>query len=206
MSWEQITTWLDQFTDKPIVYWTLCVVVGIVGALVVLSKTSLGRKAIIQLTSLYHLGDRKANETLEKVKEVELLAKDKIEALKGEYEQKVACLVSIVNFYEESVFVILEDIPNAKVQTKLANFKKIYIQKKEEIKATIGEIYQDYNLALERKEDEIRKEYEDKIAYLENQIAQVSLYLNEIKKEEANDGQGEETINTNPTEEEIQGD
>lgn len=206
MNWEQVTTWLDKFTNKPLVYWTFVILVSFGCAFILFSQTSIGKKTLNKLTKLYNLGDEKAVKTLEKVKEVELLANEKIEALKGEYEQKVACLVSIVNFYEESVFVILEDIPNAKVQSKLALFKESYKSKKEEITQVIGEIYQDFNLALERKEDEIHKEYEDKIAYLENQIAQVSLYLNEIKKEEVNDGQGEETINTNPTEEEIQGD
>jgi len=217
MSWDQITSWLSELTDKPI-FITLAGILTVVGAVFVfLSKTSFGKKAIAKLTKLYYLGDKIATETLKKVQDVETLAKERIDELEGcfeqkvtklknEYEQKVAALISIANFYEETLFITLEKIPNAKVQEQVAILKEEYQNKKKEIEEIVGVIYQDYTLALKNKEEEIRREYDEKVNYLENQIAQITLYLNEIKKEEPSDGEGEEGENPNPTEEEIQSD
>ena len=217
MNWEQITTWLDQFTNKPLVYWTFVVLVSFGCAFILFSQTSIGKKTLKKLTNLYELGDKRADDTLKKVKEVELLAKEKIEALTAQYEEKaknleqafttkVSALVSILDYNENRLFSILEKIPNAKVQEELANAKAIYQEKKQEIVDVVGILYDDYETTIELIKEDVRSEYQDKIAYLENQLAQVSLYLNEIKKEEVTDGQGEETINTNPTEEETQSD
>ena len=159
------------------------------------------------------LGDEKATQTLERAKEVELLAKEKIAALEAEYtqkceafksecEQKVACAVSLVNFYEEAVFNILEKIPNVKVQEELKGFKGIYKEKKEQITETIGVIYQDYDLALERSKEEVRHEYEEKVAYLENEIAKINLYFSEVKGGNAN-GERKETEDSNPTQAQV---
>lgn len=128
--WEHFTTWLDQVTSNPLVI-TITGILTVVGSIFIfLSKTSFGKKAIANLTGLYRIGEQKATQTLKKVEEVETLAKEKIKALesqyeqkanelKAEYEQKAATLVSIINYYEESVFSILEKIPNAKVQSEL---------------------------------------------------------------------------------------
>lgn len=200
MTWEQIKTFIVKVSQHPLTITIVFVLCSFACALFIFSRTSIGKKAINKLTSLYYLGDQKAKETLEKVKEVEILANEKIEGLKAEYEQKVAVLVSIVAFYEETVFLILEEIPNAKVQARLAQFKESYQEKKNEITSVIGEIYQDFNLAVEKKENEIRKEYEGKIEYLENQIKQLGLYFDELKGAYDN-GEREEEADSNPTEE-----
>ena len=216
MTWEQITTWLDQFTDKPIVYYTLCVVIGIIAAFVLFAKTSVGRKALNELRGLFRSNEKTAKQTLEKVQNVETLANEKIAQLEAQYtqkveecenkcEQKVACALSIVNFYEERIFSALEKIPNAKVQECVKELKQEYQDKKQEISEVIGIIYEDYDLALENAKQEVRAEYDEKIAFLENQIAQLNLYFSEVKGE-TDDGEREETINSDPREEEIQKD
>lgn len=216
MTWEQITTWLDQFTDKPIVYYTLCVVIGVVAAFVILSKTSVGRKALNELRGLFRSNEKTAHETLEKVQNVETLANEKIEQLEAHYtqkveecekecEQKVAFALSIVNFYEERIFSALEKIPNVKVQECVKELKQEYQEKKNEISEVIGILYDDYTLAIESAKQDVRKEYDEKITYLENQLAQINLYFSEVKGE-SDDGEREETINSDPTEEEIQND
>lgn len=216
MDWDKFTAWIDQFTNKPLVYGIFIVLVSFSCAFILFSQTSIGKKTLKKLTGLYNLGDQKAARTLEKVKEVETLANQKIAELEAQYEQKtneltaayeekVATLVSIVNFYEEAFFAVLEKIPNAKVQGEITALRATYEAKKKEISDVIGIIYQDYTSALENREKEIRKEYDEKIAFLENKINEFNLYLSEIKKpEEDNDGQGEETINSNTTEEALQ--
>lgn len=216
MNWDKFTAWIDQFTNKPLVYGIFIVLVSFACAFILFSQTSIGKKTLNKLTSLYKLGHERANDTLKKVEEVETLAKEKIAELEAQYEQKtadltaayeekVATLISIVNFYEESFFAVLEKIPNAKVQGEISNLRETYEAKKKEISDVIGIIYQDYTVILQNKEKEIRKEYDEKVAYLENEIKRISLYLNEIKEpEENNNGQGEETINSNTTEETLQ--
>lgn len=216
MNWDKFTAWIDQFTNKPLVYGLFIVLVSFGCAFILFSQTSIGKKTLNKLTSLYNLGHERANDTLKKVEKVETLAKEKIAELEAQYEQKtadltasyeekVATLVSIVNFYEEAFFAVLEKIPNAKVQGEIANLRETYESKKKEISDVIGVIYQDYTVILQNKEKEIRKEYDEKVAFLENEIKRLSLYLNEIKEpEEPNDGQGEETINSNTTEEALQ--
>ena len=214
MTWEQIKTWLDQFTDKPIVYYTLCVVIGIIAAFVLFSKISVGRKALNELRGLFSRNEQTAKDTLKKVQDVETLAKDEIasqkafyeakaEDLKADYEAKLSGLVSVVNFYETSIFTILEDIPNAKVQAKLKAFKEDYESKKENILTLVSDLYLDFDSVLEEQKKAIRNEYDEKIAYLENQIAQINLYFSEVKEEGSN-GEREEGTNTDSAKEEIQ--
>ena len=213
MNWEQVTTWIDSFTNKPLVYGIFIVLVSFGCAFILFSQTSVGKKSINKAISLHQESARTAKQTLETVKKVETLAKEKINELEAKYEQKVsdltnayeekvATLVSIVNFYEESFFSVLEKIPNAKVQGQLKELKESYETKKKEISDVIGVIYQDYTLAINNKEDEVRKEYDEKVAFLENKINELYLYLGEIKKDaEPSDGEREETTDSNPTEE-----
>jgi len=211
-----LTDWLSQFFDKPVVVIISGILTVAWAAFVLFSKTSFGKKAIKSLTSLADLTAQKANDTLKKVEEVETLAKEKIaalqadyeekaEKLKTEYETKVACVVSIFNYNEERLFAILEKIPNAKVQDELIKFKKGYEEKKKEITEVIGLIYEDYNKTVEEIEEKVREEYKEKVAFLEEKLKELSLYVNEIKpKEESEDGEREESINSDPTGEEVQ--
>ena len=216
MSWETITAFLDKISNNPIVITIVGILSLFIPLFTLFAKTSFGKKAIEQLTSLYQLGYERAIDTLKKVEDVEKLANEKIKALVGEYEQKcvelkqeceqkVACALSIVNFYEESVFYILDQIPNAKVQNLLQEFKEKYKEKKWEISQIVSITYQDYNEHIELVKQEVRAEYDEKIDFLENQIAQLTLYLNEVKGG-SDDGEGKESENSDTGKEEIQGD
>lgn len=214
MNWEQIKTTIDSFTDKPLVIAITTVLVSAAFAFILFSKTSLGKKAIRKLTELYALGKEKADKTLQKVEEVEILAKEKIEALeaeyeqkaenlKSEYEQKAIVVISLLNYYEQTLFNILEKIPNAKVQAELAVFKANYQDKKAAITETVGEIYEDFNLAVERTKEEVSKEYQEKVDFLADEIKKLNLYISELKGGEPDGEQREESENTEPIEEEI---
>ena len=203
MTWETITNWISQFFDKKVVIAVVSILAALGSGLILLSRTSFGKRAILKLTTLYELGLQKAAATEKKVQDVEKLAKEKLDELKADYEQKIAVFVSIVNFYEESVFSILEEIPNAKVQARLKDFKESYQEKKEVIKLTIGEIYEDFEIAVDKKANLIRQEYEEKIAFLEKQIADINLYFQEIKEEPVDEQETKETKDSDPIEETV---
>ena len=203
MNWETITNWISQFFDKKIVIAIATILAALGCGLIMLSRTSFGKRAIVKLTTLYELGLKKANDTEEKVKAVQKLAEEKISELEGYYEQRIAVVISTVNFYEESTFALFELVPNKKVQEKLAEVKEQYKAKKELITSIIGEIYEDFEIAVEKKEKEIRQEYEDKIAYLENQIANINLYFQNLKEEKVDEQEREETENSDPIEETV---
>ena len=213
--WDQFVKWVSDFTSHPAVVSIITVLTALIPLFVLFSKTSFGRRAIDKLTSLYELGERKATETLEIVKKVETLANEKIaaleatysektEELKKEYECKIACALSIVNFYEESVFCILGQIPNAKVQSLLADFESKYEEKKWEITQVVDFTYQTYLENLDLVKQEVRKEYDDKISFLEDEIKKLELYIKEIKGDESNGEEREEESNSDPIAEEIQ--
>ncbi len=203
MNWETITNWISQFFDKKIVIAIATIIAALGCGLIMLSRTSFGKRAIVKLTTLYELGLKKANDTEEKVKAVQKLAEEKIVELEGYYEQRIAVVISTLNFYEESTFTLFELVPNKKVQEKLAEVKEQYKAKKELITSIIGEIYDDFEIAVEKKEKEIRQEYEDKIAYLENQIANINLYFQNLKEEKVDEQERKETEDTDPTEEAV---
>lgn len=220
MTWENVTHIIDKIADKPIVIAVVTALTLVMGALVIFAKTSLGKKALKSLMAKFLLTDGQtrecakiANDALEKVKNVETLAKDRIKALeseydrkanelKQEYEQKLAISVSIVNYYVESTVATLKLIPNVKVQEQVTALEAGYEQKKKEITQTIGAIYQDYSDVVKTTTQEIRKEYQAKIEFLENKVNEMGLFLIELK-EGKNYGQGEESQNSNPTSETI---
>lgn len=209
--WESFTSFMSKVANQPIVISLSSIFAFFSGALLLFSRTSLGKKAINKAISLCSGADRKAAETLKKVQDIETLAKDKIAALQADYakkveeltnfyEQKLACALSFVNFYEESLFAIADQIPNVKVQALLSDYKKEYENKKKEIVDTIGVIYQDYTDVVKATNQELRKEYQSKIDFLENKVKEMGLFIEELKEGNSY-GKGEETANSIPTEE-----
>lgn len=209
--WETAKAFIDRISNNPIVVTLAGVFAFIGGGLLLLSRTSVGKKAINKAIELCSGADRKAADTLKKVQDIETLAKEKIAALQKDntkkiedltnfYEQKIACALSFVNFYEESLFAIADQIPNAKVQALLSDLKKEYENKKKEIADTIGVIYQDYTDVVKATNQELRKEYQSKIDFLENKVKEMGLFIEELKEGNSY-GKGEETANSIPTEE-----
>jgi hypothetical protein len=211
MDWSQIALWIDNLTNNP----TFIAVVGVLtttGAVFsFLKTTSVGKKALNSLTALGRNTNQIATDALVKVTAVEKFANDKIVELEAvfnekvqeltiKYETKVAALISIVNFYEESLFAIVDLIPNKKVQERLLNFKYIYQDKKNEITNIVGVIYQDFDSVVATEKENIEAQYESKINYLENELARINLFLTELKEGDTN---GKETENTNSIEAKI---
>lgn len=197
MDWSQIALWIDNLTNNP----TFIAVVGVLtttGAVFsFLKTTSVGKKALNSLTALGRNTNQIATDALVKVTAVEKFANDKIVELEAvfnkevqeltiKYETKVAALISIVNFYEESLFAIVDLIPNKKVQERLLNFKYIYQDKKNEITNIVGVIYQDFDSVVATEKENIEAQYESKINYLENELARINLFLTELKEGDTN--------------------
>ena len=198
MSWQELTNGISKVADKPItIVSTVTVLVGLF-VLLVISNTSIGKKTLNKLSGLCNNGQELAKKTLkiaeesnEKVKEVETLANNKLNELAAFYEEKtkelekayetkVACVVSILNTNEEHLFSILEKIPNAQVQKELIALKKDYAKRKEEITNVVGVLYEDY----EELKEQVRAEYSEKINFLESRIQELTLYFNEMKQKE----------------------
>lgn len=211
MDWSQIALWIDNLTNNP-TFITITGVLTLTGAVFsFLKTTSVGKKALNSLTTLGRNTNQTATDALVKVTAVEKFANDKIAELEAvfnkevqeltiKYETKVAALISIVNFYEESLFAIVDLIPNKKVQERLLNFKSIYQDKKNEITNIVGAIYQDFDSVVATEKENIEAQYESKINYLENELARINLFLTELKEGDTN---GKETENTNSTEAKI---
>lgn len=210
-TWEQVCQWINDFTDKPIVVTITGVLTLLATILIALSRTSIGKKAIAKLTNLYNLGIDIAHETNQKVKEVELLANQKIESLKAEYDQKTAALISIVNFYEESLFSLIELIPNTKVQNQLTTLKYNYIAKKEEIAEVVKLTYQDFEAEVEKRVEQASVVIHEKEQLLDERLLEIDnlikLYKEKLEGlssliEEGNEnGETEESTDTDSTEE-----
>lgn len=211
MDWSQIALWIDNLTNNP-TFITITGVLTLTGAVFsFLKTTSVGKKALNSLTTLGRNTNQIATDALVKVTAVEKFANDKIVELEAvfnkevqeltiKYETKVAALISIVNFYEESLFAIVDLIPNKKVQERLLNFKSIYQDKKNEITNIVGVIYQDFDSVVATEKENIEAQYESKINYLENELARINLFLTELKEGDTN---GKETENTNSIEAKI---
>lgn len=210
-TWEQVCQWINDFANKPIVVTITGVLTLLATILIALSRTSIGKKAIAKLTNLYNLGIDIAHETNQKVKEVELLANQKIESLKAEYDQKTAILISFVNFYEESLFSLIELIPNAKVQNQLTTLKYNYIAKKEEIAEVVKLTYQDFEAEVEKRVEQASVVIHEKEQLLDERLLEIDnlikLYKEKLEGlssliEEGNEnGETEESTDTDSTEE-----
>lgn len=204
--WENLTEWLSQFFDKEVVVIIVSITYALAAILIIISKTSFGKKAIADLTALFNKGVKIAKESNEKVIDVEKLAKEKIEALKADYEQKTTALVSIVNFYEESLFQIIEKIPNKKVQDELLVLKESYGEKKKEINQWVTLTYQDAQEEIQTLVKKVEEEKDIKIARLTGEIEELKELVNSFinSKEEGQNGEKtEESKDSQTTQEEI---
>lgn len=196
MNWAEFTQAIKDFFNQPLPVILTSISTVVVYVLVILSKTSFGKKNLLWCRGQINDIAKTATDTNEKVKEVQQLAKEEIASLKADYEQKITIALSTVNFYEESVFSIFEKIPNAQVQAELNNFKVEYAARKQAIIDTIGITYQDYQQALNEKVNEVRNEYENKLAELQKQfdefVVSVKPYLDQINENLDKEEIGEE--------------
>lgn len=164
MNWETFTQWLTDVSNNP-VFISISSIVAILGSvLVVISRTSIGRKAIKSLTELSN-GTKaevinvstkvkgKIEEVDSKIKELE---EKKNEFLK-EAENKFKVFYSQFEFYETQITAILELIPNAKVKEAVSEMKSQWSEKKKEIEEFIGVSYNEFQDKMSKLEEELKE-------------------------------------------------
>ena len=187
---EQVMSAFEKFLNSNVG----TIVVGCVGiliiALIIFSKTSLGKKLFNRTVSEINQIREIARLSNEKVNDVKTLANEKIVELESAYEQKIGIVVSYVEKYELEMVKILNEIPNKKVQEQISKFyenMKSYrvellekyptLEQLEEYKLKMKEL----DLTLENQRVEIENtykallerlqlEYEERFKNLENKL------------------------------------
>lgn len=199
--WDQLVAQLKEFFNQPVPVIISTLTVGLIYALVIFGKTSLGKKLYSQVLS--RIGDIKKEivSTHETVKNVEILAEDKINALTVAYEQKIQVLLSYVEFIENFLLQICEDLPNAKVKKDMLEYKNSIAEQKQKALEAIG---MSYGYLKEIKDSKVKEEkllvlLDEKAATLDTLIKEAQYVLNS-KKEIENDGERKEEENTNTEE------
>ena len=174
MNWEQIIQKIADFWNMPVPIIGFTVGTVVLGIIWIISKTSLGKKAInwckIQITAM-----KEANEKAKSDYEEIIKAKDEIiTGLTKEYEEKLAIVE--YNKEQERNFIInaLSQINNVKIKKLLEEYKNS-IQP-----ITISEVVEN-----------IKDEYESKYSEL---LARLEVLENEKGKEAINSDSTEESL------------
>ena len=206
-------TWLTNFTNNPTVISVVSVLSIIGGVLVVLSRTSIGKKALKFLTKKVDEGNLKIEVIKETVKEskkeYEQFKKESTESyneFKSETSNKVVAIQSQFELFESDLCKILELIPNAKVQEQLKIWESTYSDKKEEIEKLIGD---SYSAVQEKINEEVTKRTEESKQEIANLKSEIAILKELVEKtinapqtgdltpttEDVDNGQTEETVN-----------
>ena len=214
--WEQFTTWLNDFSNNPVVI-SLITIFTLLGAvLAVFSKTSVGRKTLNWLKEkVTEIHNEVAGNTalIRKYKDdtdsTILEFTNKADQFLNNLNTKVATIYSKFEFLESGLIDILKDVPNAKVQAKLDS----YIESKEkfelEVKEALGDTYsfiqKKINAEVENRVIEIQEKANNEIAGLKGEIDELKQIIAQItnvaetaqESEKTEDGEREEEENTN---------
>lgn len=170
-------TLIDKITTHP-AFIAIVTVGSILGsALLILSKTSFGKKAIAKIVETVSGLKSKIDEThkivddtLDKVEE----AKKEITNFKEEITKDVKTYFAQLSYFEEGIFNVLTTIPNAKVQEQLEQFYAKWQDKKKEIEEFVGGSF----VAFDDKLKELEKQKDNEIANLSNEINELKELIN----------------------------
>lgn len=164
-------TWFDTFAENLKIFWNQPVpIIGftvgmvIIGALFILAKTSIGKKALNKLKQLYYDLKARYEVALEVIKdtrrEFEEFKEEKekqIVELTDAYELKWNQYKGFVEKQDKMIKVICENSPNVKIKKAYEEYSQIPLDLP-------------FNETVERIKEETRKEYEDRIAALEELV------------------------------------
>lgn len=215
--WEQFREGANRFFNHPAVITVIAFLCALFAALVVFSRTSFGQRLLKKLgekvenaLTIAQATKKVVEETKEEVKEAKDVLVSECKACTVELEEKVTAVYSRFELFQNDVFAILEQIPNAKVQDKIKELKKNALTKEKEIQDLLGGTYasieKTINDEVVKRVETIKEQSVNEIAALKNEIAE----LKEIFKISANvpetgdltpkkgnddDGEREETTN-----------
>lgn len=180
--WEQLTEFLSQFFDKKVVVIIVTILSLLYAAVVILSKTSIGKKALNELRALGHRTEQTARDTLEKVESYKKHAEEEFAAYKAECDRKVAVAISCFSYFESSILDAVSQIPNKKVQERVQEITEQYLEKKQVLEEEFGFIYDDFEIAVQQRADQIEKEYAKKYQEINAQIENLKLQIQPFSK------------------------
>lgn len=165
MNWEGFVQWLTNISNNPVFISVVSILSGLLSVLVIISKTSVGRKALKQLTALGRDTQFKVGEIAGKVDGKLKAIDSKLIELKNEKEQfmkdaetKAKIFYNMFDFYETQMIESLRLIPNVKLQKQLDKIELEWKDKKQEIEKYVGITY---------------AEMQDKFSDLEKQIEEL---------------------------------
>lgn len=153
--WNEFTRIVEEFWNKPVPIIGFSVGVCILGALWIISKTSIGKKALKELREKYN-EIKDVNDAIKKTADDLLEAKDNVIAeMKKEYEVKLAIAQEEVRQTKELVVKISSCINNVKIKKLIEEFEQLpEPQNVSDYIEQIKEQYNDkYELVLKRLEE-----------------------------------------------------
>ena len=187
MWFEQVKEWITWFFSLPLPIAGISI--GTAGAfiLIIISKTSLGKK-------MYAKAIAKCEQARTELKTYKDFADNKINELKGEYEEKLQLVSAQNEKLEKLLIAVSENIHNAKVETLV----KDYCEKSHEIIAiadvvddaiieTKEQCVKEAQSVIDEFKEKLQAEYDSKAKELDEQIAKykeiIGEKVNEIGKE-----------------------
>ena len=179
MQWNQIVENIKNFFDQPVPI--ICCSVGalLVFVLTVISKTSIGKRALNKLTSLI-------NETKETAATTKALAETRINELKETYETKIAVVQSEYQELETLILSISANIRNENVKNILTTYQEKIIARKNDLQGYVETRVQEVKAEVETYKEQIKSEYEQIVATYKTAIEQYKSEF-ETLKEQYND-------------------
>ena len=197
----------EKITNHPVFVSVVSILTAAFGVLLIISKTSWGKKAIAAINVVVDIIKKKVEEALRIALDAQdqvIQINDTVKQAKEELEVKSKTLFLQLEYFENSIYKIIGEIPNAKVQEALKEFKGNWETKKAEIAEIAGVAYTEIENKNRAIQQELEKKNEEVIGLqkqideLKNQIASIAA------KPEGEEHGREETINSQGTEEEVQ--
>ena len=173
--WEEIKANLLAFANTPLVTALFTAFEVGVFAIIIFSKTSVGKKALATMKAKYEVLLGYASDMKKQAEQVVKTADGKIEEIKAECDKRLAVMMNYNLALENLLGQLGEHIPNKKVKEDIENF----MSTKQERLAQIAEYLpnmEEYN-ALKAQAENVQEEIEEaKKKATEELTAKIALY------------------------------
>jgi peptidoglycan hydrolase CwlO-like protein len=162
LDWSGFTQWLTDITTNPVFISLTSIFTTLGAVLIVISKTSIGTKALNKMNELSRAASKqiedmhaKAVETKEVVNSFKKEILEKEEAFKKELLQKTNIVYNQLDMFEKHMIEIISEFPNIKIQNRLDEFKKEWEKEKNKITTVMGESYSEVNKKYKELQEQI---------------------------------------------------
>lgn len=176
-----IQVWLSQLANNPLFISTSSISLCFAYALVIFSKTSLGKKLFNKAKSSYDEAIKEKDETLNGLKETIEAKESEIKELTYQYENRLNVLLCENVELEKLLDKIGEISPNLKIKEALEEFKNSREERLNKINEvfsylnfdTLKEKAEETDKLIEEAKKAVEASYEERIAKLEEMIGQL---------------------------------